>query len=293
MSFLAIIILVLVVMLIMLLFETRAGELYKDLIHKYTCKTSVRAQDLGTLKNIAIPSDIKCPLQRIGITENDPEQIKQELARLYSNVCDEFGQGTLNLFGKKQTVFCVVRDRISFKNKDLKINDFGKYLIENKIPDKNIDYIRFCSGYKTERAAEIYKDLEFQQFNDEPIDTNKEYAVIFVYAKGEEKLREVMKFFFGTSESHTGMYIGTAFVVVGYSITAATAGKGGLIGLPLAYLGKTMMYGGLATAGMSGFFNYLTNKNIKMEWASFFLIREFNEQELKKLPCEYLPAEQS
>ena len=292
-SFIAAMILILVFIVVMFMFEIRAGELYRNIVSKNTCKSSVRAQDIGTIKNIALPSDIKCPLQRIEIEENDPEKIKQKFAKLYYDVCDEFGQGTLNLFGKRETTFCVIRDSVSFKNKNIKINDFGKYLAENKIPGKDINYIQFCSGYKTERAAEIYKDIEVKQFTDDTISTDKEYAIIFVYAKGEEQLREIMNFAFGTSVPHIGFYVGVGFVALGYGVTAATKGVGGVIGLPLAYLGNLMMYGGLATAGVSGFFNWLTNENIRMEWASFFLIREFNEQELKKLPCEYLPAEQS
>ncbi|MDP3766224.1 MAG: hypothetical protein Q8R04_06960 [Nanoarchaeota archaeon] len=290
-SFVAIIILILVIMIIMIVFETRTGEIYNSLINKYTCKSSAKSMDIASIKNIALPSDIKCPLQRIEIDQKEPGKIKEELAKFYYDVCDEFGQGTFNLFGKREKTFCVVRDRISFKNKDIKINDFGKYLAETKIPGKKLAYSEFCSGFQTERAENIFGNMNLEQFKDPLIDTNKEYAIIFVYAKGEEQIRELVKFLFGTSESHISMYIGTG-LIVGGGILIYTV-KGSIIGIPLVISGKILAGGGLSLLGGGAILNYFTNQNIKMEWASFFLIREFDEQELKKLPCEYLPAEQS
>lgn len=284
------ILVVIVTIIIILLFQARLKEIYTNLTSKNICKSSVKAMDVVSIKNIAISSDIKCPLQRIEIKEKNPEQIKREFARLYYNVCDEFGQGSLNLFGKRETTFCVIRDKITFSQKDAIINDFGKYLAEENIPGQQLTYAEFCSGYKTGRAVELFKDQELAQFSEMPIDTNKEYAVIFVYAKGEEEIREIIKFLFGTSESHIAMYIG-AGLVTGGGLLVYT-GKGAVLGVPLVIAGKAIAGGGLALFSGASLVNYFTNENLKMEWASFFLIREFNEDELKKLPCEYLPAQQ-
>ena len=289
-EFVAVTLAVLVTLIIILMFQARLGEIYNNLINKNTCKSSIRTQDLLTVKNIALPADIKCPLQRIDIEEKDPDKIKQKFAKLYYDVCDEFGQGTLNLFGKRETTFCVVRDKITFKNKNIKVEDFAKYLAETKIPGKDLTYSEFCSGFETERIKQLYENLKFEQVKDTPIDTSKEYTIIFFYAKGEEQTRGFLSLVFGTSEYHVGQYVGVGVAIVGYGLTAT--GEGSIIGLPLVYAGNTMFAGGAATAGLSAFLNYLTNKNLKMEWVSFFLIREFDEQELKKLPCKYLPAEQ-
>lgn len=290
MKFIAAIIIILVIMIIMLLFETRIGELYKNLMNKNICKSSVYSQDLAHLKNIALPSDIKCPMQRIEIEEKDPEKIKQKLVKLYYDMCDEFGQGTLNLFGKRETTFCVIRDKISFKHKDIIIDDFANYLAKTNIPGKELTYAEFCSGFKTKRAEKIFEENDIAQIKNIPIDTNKEYAIMFIYAKGEEEWREMSKFLFGTSTSHKGLYIGTGLIVGGGLLIST--GAGSIIGIPLVWAGKIIAAGGLAVGGLSTISNYLLNKEIEMEWASFFLIREFNEEELKELPCKYMPAEQ-
>ncbi len=289
-SFIAVILVVITLLLVLLLFQQRVAELYQNLFDKNTCKSSVKAQDMATIKNLALGTDIKCPLQRIEIKEKSPEKIKEQLAKIYYNVCDEFGQGQLNLFGKRETTFCVIRDRIIFKYKGIKIDDFPKYLAETKIPGKDLTYYQFCSGFKTERINRLYDNLKFDQIKSMQIDTSKDQVVIFFYAKGEEEFRELASIAFGNSPSHIGQYIGVGVAIVGYGLTST--GAGSVIGLPLVYLGNGMIVGGTLITGLSGISNYLTNKDLKMEWASFFLIREFDEQELKKLPCEYLPAEQ-
>lgn len=185
--------------------------------------------------------------------------------------------------------FCVVRDRISFKEKDIKINDFGTYLAKTNIPGKKLTYTDFCSGFKTERAG-VFAKNEIEQLQSMPIDTSKEYAIMFVYIKGEEELREFMSAAFGTSKTHIIQYIG-AGLMVGSGILIYT-GYGAILGVPMLVLGN-IFAGGTAVFGFAGVLSYFTSPDVKMEWASFFLIREFDEQELKKLPCDYLPAEQS
>lgn len=289
MSFVVVLIVLMIIVLMMMVFEGRIGELYQSTLNKNICKASVYSQHLGTIKNIALPSDIKCPMQRIQINQKDPEQIKRELADNYARVCDEFGKGELDLFGGRETTFCVIRDKISFKHKDIKIENFAQYLTDTDMPKKDISYAQFCSGYKTERGEEFFEG-NINQLGESTIDTNKEYAIIFVYVKGEEELREAAKYLFGDSIAHKGMYLGIGLMFAGYGLSAT--GAGSIVGIPLAFTGKIILYGGATLLGGSGLLNYFTNEDIKMEWASFFIIREFNEEELKELPCDYLPAEQ-
>ncbi len=228
-------------------------------------------------------------MKRTEITSGNPDQIKKELADLYLNVCDEFYQGTLNVFGTEETTFCVIRDKISFSRKGLLITDFEKYLAENKIRNSELSYLEFCSGYTTKNK--VFGTQELKQMENYNIDTNKEYAIIFVYAKGEEEIKEILNLVAGTSESHIITYIGTG-LIVGGGVLVYT-GYGSLAGVPLIIAGKAIAGGGLALATVGSVLNYFTNENVGMEWASFFLIREFNEEELKKLNCEYLPSQQN
>jgi len=288
-GFVAWILLAMILLVISVLFYARYKEISQDKANKNICKSSVRTMDLASFKHIFLVSDIKCPMQEIEIKEKNSEAIKQELARLYYNVCDEFGQGTLNLFGKRETTFCVIRDKLTFSNKDIVVNDFGKYIGETYIPGKKLTYSEFCSGFTTERASKLFGENEIGQLPDVPIYTSKEYVIMFVYSKGEEEIREFTMAAFGTSTAHKIQYIGAALIVGGgYMIYT---GKGAILGIPMLAAGNILAYGiGVTTAG--GILNYFTNENLRMEWASFFLIREFDEEELKKLPCEYLPAEQ-
>src|SRR3989338_4728503 len=292
-GFVIFMLLAIIILMILFMSQTRMKEIYKDLTNKNVCKSSVRAMDIISIKNLAVSdqhgslfSDIKCPMQNIEIKSKNPEDIKRELARHYYNVCDEFGQGTLNLFGNRETTFCVIRDKITFSNKGIIIEDFGKYLAETDIPGKGLKYSEFCSGFKTERA-EVFAKNDVAQLPDMPLDTNKEYVIIYVYIKGEEELREFTSLAFGTSSAHITQYIGAGLIVGGGYLMYT--GKGAILGIPML-IGGNLVVGGFKTLSIGLIWNALTNKDLKMEWASFFLIREFNEEELKKLPCEYLPA---
>ena len=151
-------------------------------------------------------------------------------------------------------------------------------------------YSEFCSGYKTKGSEELFGEQSFEQFKDVPLDTNKEYAVVFVYAKGENEIKELVGYFFGTSASHLGMYVGGGLFVLGAGLIAT--GVAAEIGVPVVMISNSVMVGGLNIFGWSAIANYFTNNKLTMEWMSFFLIVEFDEKELSGIPCEYLPAEQ-
>lgn len=291
MSFVIILLVIMTIMVVMLVFSGRIREIYQNTLDKNICKSSVYSQHLASIKNIAMDSDIKCPMQRIEIREKEPEQIKKKMADLYANVCNEFGQGTLNLFGERETTFCVIRDKISFRHKDIIIEDFTKYLTETYMPNKDVTYAQYCSGFKTERGEEFFKG-NINQLENAIIDTNKEYVIMFVYVKGEEEWREFAEFFGTSSKAQKGMYLGFGLMFAGYGLSAT--GAGSIIGLPLAYTGKVMLAGGSVLTGASALLNWFTNQDIKMEWVSSFVIREFDEEVLKELnpKCKYLPAEQ-
>lgn len=289
-NFLVILIILLVIVGIMFMFQERIKELYSKLINKNACESSVKAQDLLAIKNLeAISVDIKCPTQLIEIKEHNPEKVKQEFAKLYYDVCDEFGQGKLNLFGERETTFCVIRDLVTFKNKDLGITGLSKYLDEAKIPGKPVTYFQYCAGHKTDRAQQLLGDIYHSSLEKEVIDSKKTYAIIFLYAKGDDEIKHVYDFMVGTDEAHLTTYAGLGTVAIGTALIYAGGGISStgilsIVGVPLVILGVKI-------TGVGAIWNYIKT-DLNPEWASFFLIREYNPEELSKLNCKFLPAEQ-
>lgn len=267
---------------VLLLLNSKINQLHKDYSEEFACKSSVQAQDKLTFKNIFLGNEIKCPTKEIEISSKDPEIIKRIFAQELYSLCDEFNRGEVDLFGNKETKFCVIRNIIKFKEKSQIIEGLAKYLEEENIPGTDEKYKDYCRPYITERIDEIYKDLNPElniQFRDEPVDTNKDYAIIFYYAKGEEEFRELLKLAFGTSPAHLTQYGGVLISI----------GSVKLKGIKTII---TVGMGGSAIAEWGFIWNYFTNPDLKKEWASFFVIREYSAEELEGLGCKYLPAEQ-
>ena len=72
-GFVIFMLLAIIILIILLMFQTRLKEIYRDLTNKNVCKSSVRAMDISSIKNLAtdqhgsLVSDIKCPMQNIEI----------------------------------------------------------------------------------------------------------------------------------------------------------------------------------------------------------------------------------
>ena len=295
-KFTVILILMVVITIAMLLFEGNVRDMYERSTERNICKTSIMMQDKLAFKGFSLASEIqiKCPTKEIEIDNKGPEQVKYIFAKELYSVCDEFNRGEINLFGDEEKVFCVIREVISFKNKNQKISGLTEYLIEEKPLNKKESYYDYCKPYETGRISNIYEKIpewQKQAINKEPIDTNKKYAIIFVYAKGEEELREVYKFFVGESAGHKTMYIGIGTIVLGALVLKAAPAII-VVGSFVRLVGWTIGAGGTHILQSGALWNFLTNPDLKQEWASFFWVKEYDADELKKLGCQYLPAEQ-
>lgn len=295
-KFVVYLVLMVVITIAMLLFEGNVRDMYEKSTEKNICKTSIMMQDKLAFKSFSLASDIhiKCPTKEIEIDNKEPEQVKYMFAKELYSVCDEFNRGKINLFGDEEKIFCVIRDVISFKNKDQKISGLTEYLIEEKPRNKEESYYDYCKPYETGRISNIYEKIpewQKQDINKEPIDTNKKYAIIFVYAKGEEELREVYNFFVGGSAGHKTMYVGIGTIVLGALVVGAAPAII-VVGTFVRSVGWAVVTSGTHIFQMGGLYNFLTNPDLKQEWGSFFWVREYDEDELAKLGCDYLPAKQ-
>ena len=271
-----ILVLMVVITLAMLLFEGYVRDMYERSTERNICKTSIMMQDKLTFKNLNLVSDIhiKCPTKEIPIdnTKKDigHEQIKYIFAKEWYGVCDEFNKGNLNIFGDEEQIFCVIRDIISFKNEGEKIYGLSKYLVEESPKNSDLSYYESCLPYKTEEIDKLYDNLDAgkeKAFNQEFIDTDKEYAIIFLYAKGEDEIKNIARAIFGTTASHKVMYVSLGIVGLGV-VTYVSAGTVPIIGFLAKTVAVKVGLAGAYAATLSGIFSWF--QNTKIEWASFF-----------------------
>ncbi len=273
-------ILMVVILTFFFVFLGKVREVYSKNADKGICATSVLANDRFSLldRYVVVGSGkvtelhLRCPTKKITIDNKGEESTKERLARELYGVCQEFNQGNLDLFGNEEGIFCVIRELVEFKNKGKKIKGFLPYLEENNPPGQDISFSKYCNPHRTADIERIYSEMtpeQRQKFEGEYIDTDKRYAIIFLYAKGEESIKRLANTFVGDSPTHITMYIALGSFAVLSSF----------VSLPL-----TIAAGLLSTAGISAYFSWIFEQN--PQHASFFLIREYNREELSKLGCE-------
>src|SRR3989338_119695 len=105
--------------------------------------------------------------------------------------------------------------------------------MKNKATGTSLTYADYCSGFATEDAERLIKDEGIEELNSAVIDTGKEYLLMFVYIKGEDKIKESAKFAFGTSSPHTVMYVGVGTILAGIAVAILTNG----VSIPIMMIG--------------------------------------------------------
>ncbi|MEK6974208.1 MAG: hypothetical protein AABW41_03170 [Nanoarchaeota archaeon] len=181
-------VIVLVVFFIIFPLIKEAGS---NTIDKDTCKASVlanskRLEIAGTEITPGL-SDLKCPTARI--TVKKPDKIQLSLANQMYDCWDKFGQGKIKFLDPESETYCIICSKVSFDDeaKGKQINGFLNYLAENKIMDDrgnpvmgiNYTYLRYLTDYET-KQDELDK---LKSVQGDIIDTNNDYAVMFLYYK--------------------------------------------------------------------------------------------------------------
>ena len=272
------ILIILVTAFILLKFEGKIKEVYAEAIEKQTCKTSVKAHALLKLKYADFSGEINCPTIYLKINDKKEDITKKKIADAMYDCWDQYGKGELELFSD-DSVYCAICHRLTF-DKEIKINEFTKYLATKQAPGGKVTYLQFLNTKKTQNTDSIM-ELENKKVADS-IDASKnnEYAVIFTYIKGRqnwEYYTEKSKYYLpagGTIALSFGSaylaYTSTSFIIA--SLVAAPAA-------PLLLIG-----GGIATLGY--FYN------VPFEHIALISFIPYDAQSLQNLNCKEIPTKQ-
>lgn len=283
----AILIVFLVFLVLMLLFEGQLRDLIASQTAKNDCKASVYKHAAAHLKMFDFSTEIVCPPENKTVTGNEDEQ-KLQIAQLMYNCWDQYGKGKLDLF-KEDDVYCAICSWIRFDQKNSRIADFDKYLYTTNVPGKDYSFMDFLNGYETPRARELVGSIVQQPASDTTIFTDKKYSVIFVYARGDDTIRQFFSNFV-SSKSFPFIIAGGMLYVAGGALTAT--GVGGLPGLALFALGKLVMVAGTTTTAGALTITSVDTwlKTDKAQHAAFVALREYSSSELQQLGCKTLPV---
>ncbi|MFH1850352.1 MAG: hypothetical protein ABH879_09325 [archaeon] len=282
MSTMAIVILALTLVIgsVLLVFAYNLGLFAGDLARKEACAQSVRAHAFLHMRGEDFSDTVKCPTEYITLDAGDPEKIKWRLATSLLDTSDVFLKGKEELFADDAT-YCAIYDVFSFTGEG-EIADFSKFLIDEGPRGNKISFADDLQGYQTPRAKEVISTLSPDEIklveSGTPIDLSKRYATVFLYAKGEDEIRNLLihldtqkyTLIAGGGVIAGGIYAGLVF--------------SGPVGWAIGAVGVTVIGAGYA-------YDKLFGTATPPEWISMTLLREYDEEALRGIGCRILPVE--
>ena len=262
----------------------------KTLTEEQACRDSVNAQaSQHLLRGLDITAKIKCPTLYTTIQEQDEERIKAALAEQMRSCWSKFWEGKKNLFSESD-VFCAICSVTDFKT-DKPVKGFSKYLMDTIIPGKDISYADYLQGYSTKKTEEIKNRLTVEQLKsleDETLDTKNKYAVVFVYARGEDVIEDYVRHlaFRSTSGQVSGVVSGTMGVAAGVTTAAALIFY---TSTPVGWVAAGATAAAIAAyAGTEFLTSYFREQDI--QWMSMVVLREYSKEGMDSIQCRTLPV---
>jgi len=277
-SFLILMVLLSVITLVMAGYFAFVKDTSEDIFIDNSCRNSVKLHAFSHIKGVdKAVSDITCPTKYKTIRSSDDEKKKKALADELFSCWNNFHEGKYELFEDPMT-YCSVCSVISFKDKK-PITGFTEYLIEEDAPQNKGKYFDYLSSYSTEGALK-FEDLQktkgLEAINQETIDTNRDYAVVFVYAKGIDAMQRLYEFTIGNPGAFGSAVAGIGIVAIGIGAATSSTMIGSIVGAPIIAVGTTVVI----AAGVA---DWITAKNIEPDWAAMIVLREYSREELSGL----------
>jgi len=263
-----------------------------------SCKTSVLANAALHQRGLELGNNMDsviCPTEEIVISKkaNDRE-IKQKIAKAMVTCWNNFGKGELNLFSK-DNLYCSICATISFEDETRELSDFSDFLAKNGPDNSNLMYVDILTGSKKGNTVETLENhvnskglLDQNQVKkNEIMSTNRDYAVIFMYAKGKEYLDLL-------STRALVDNPGTAIHVIGSGSTVVTGAAGVVVGVlfltgPVGWV--AIGIGSAAIVVGSVWFSATDGPSEDVS-AAVTVLREIDFDDIGSLGCTYLPSEQ-
>lgn len=284
---------------------SNAAESSADLA---ACKGSVIRNAQLRINGLEFPTDIRCPARNVLIKEKESDKANDLIAKEMYYCWDQYGEGKLNLFTDEST-YCAI---CSFIHVDTNqpVTGLQDYLTQTQIPDKSGRlYSDYLAGFQTTRAEAVLGAIKNEPVVEKNMQSSlpgkNDYAVIFVYAKGNDQIRRVINHLtLSTAESKVGLAYG-AFAGLGAGTAAGGAVATGLmvagaVGLAAGPPGWVVIGAGaaigIAGGALTGWvISFFASPKVP-EWAAFTVLREWNGADTAKiltdgLGCESLPVQ--
>lgn len=272
--------------------------LTRDTVDDEACRVSV--ENHARLMSFGLPTkneDIHCPAKEITLSKNDDSRrlLAEDMKRCWKN----YGKGDLNLFGtvidkngnvkeEEEGLFCSVCSIIEPKD-NIKIKDFSDYLMKTKVKGGQETYMSYLTHYETTDANVLDQYGSVKKVDSIDGDTftmskDKAYATIFIYAKGEDYIKNYINIGKNVAAGLEGVTIGVGIIKVGILANAIPV-VGTAAGWGLIAIGGAVSLGSITYAIVSGWID-----DADAEWYSEVVLRDYSPDLLKKLNCTKIPV---
>ncbi len=271
------------VAVVILAFLGKIGFVANETSVEEQCRASVIRNARYHIAGIELGSEIDCPTRKLELKKDlSEDEAKEKLANAMYKCWRQFGQGKLNLFSGNG-VYCNVCYIVDVKTKD-PLTGFTEYLLTTPSPAENMYYYDYLSSFETSKADEVLGEIDLNgiKLDDYEI-SNKpgenKYAVLFVYAKGQDNFEKVKRQLL--AQSTAGKVITP--VATGIGVAAGVGTAVAIITAPVSV--PVIIVAGTAVAVGTGVFvatqwvGSLFNPDSPPDWAAFNLLRVWNPDE--------------
>lgn len=279
----AILITLVVVVIVLSLYQTISTR-YVQVQQAAECKQSVAAYaSLAELTKDEITVPITCPLREITVDSSNAYDIQKAVAEEMKTCWDMWGEGKYRLF-EEEGIYCHICSIVDFKNEELSIVGFPQFLNNEPIPKSTQTYAQYIGGFSVGDVTDLLSDQDRvamkQSLSQDVMAMDKEYAVVFIYARGDKFIADLLQ----------GIRAETAFAGGLVALGGATA-----VGVGIFYASNPVGWiaAGVTAVGVGGYSAYaaLFNKP-DSAWMSMIVLRENTPEILSQLECTHLPAKQ-
>ena len=303
---------------VLMLVLLNSGEPEK-IITRENCGTTVDRMDFFNRAGLPIDDeDLNCPIVTITIDDNkDNEENSRIMANAMYDCATQFRRGKKQLF-TNDGVYCSV---CYLFDVDTPVEGFYGYLLKTTVPESGGEeetYHEYMQGFRTVGAEKILKNLNSNKVHTlsddgstltetnvgtpplreiENMDVPEgDYALIFIYARGQEHFKKVWKHVTAqSSEGKAGLAAGgvSFLTITGSGVIAAYIFTGGAVTGPVGWV----IIGGAVIAAGTIFITaeaitYHLSGDTPPEHASFFVFRKWDDRAADRLAdeleCDYI-----
>jgi hypothetical protein len=225
-----------------------------------------------------LSSQIVCTPKQVTISTENEENAKRQLAETMKSCWDRWQRGTLELF-KDNGIYCNPCAYVSFNGGGKTLQGFSQYLTTATISKDGPTYASYLMSTGSGQAkGNVPMTSTPPSVAEDTLLTGTEYAVLFLYAKGDSVQR--IKNNFGSNPvrnvKKVAVMTGVGAVVGGVTIVVAT---GGIALVPI-------VIAGVAGGAIGGIGEYLVGSSEKPEWVSLVVLEPNDANTLLGLGCQ-------